>query len=469
MLGTLHRQSDLFFTPLANQLDLLKDDVLDAIDALLDDSEIVELVRERLATRRPRSRRTGRKGIAADRLLRCCVLKHIKAWSFRELEYELRANLLYRRFTRFDADPIPDHCTFSRTFALLGPELTGRIQQRTVQQARHDGVATGQKMRTDTTVVETNVHYPTDSSQLGDGVRVLTRAMQHVAEQCESGAIRVVDHSRAVKRRLLEISRAAKSKTDEGRERMKESYGKLLVLTRRVTGQASKLLGQLRSGTLPVIGSTVSVIAQEASLRHFLPLVQKVIAQTKERLFDGNVHVENKVLSLFEPHTQVICKGKAHKPSEFGRLVRLDEVEGGIVSNYEVVAGNQADTDSFVPAIEQHIETFGRAPKMATADRGYFSAENEKTAHALGVKKVAVPARGRLSNKRRELHKERWFRRAMSWRAVIEGRIGTLKHRFGMLRATYKGEAGFERYVAWCVIANNLVSIGRRRVRRTES
>jgi IS5 family transposase len=269
-----------------------------------------------------------------------------------------------------------------------------------------------------------------------------------------------------VKYRLLEISRAAKSKTDDGKQRLKQSYGKLLALTRRVTGQASKLLEQLSSEQLPVVGDMRKVIAQQSSLRHYLPLVKRVIAQTKQRLFGGNVHVADKVLSLFETHTQVIRKGKAHKPNEFGRLVRIDEVEGGIVSNYDVVPGNQADTDSFVPAIDEHIGTFGRAPNLVTADRGYFSADNENKARKLGVKKVAVPARGRLSNKRTELQKQRWFRRAMAWRAVIEGRIGTLKHRFGMLRAAYKGEAGFERYVGGCVIANNLVSIARRRLRR---
>ena len=141
MLGSLKRQSDLFFTPLASQLDELRDDLLDAIDVLLDDDELLELVRQRLASRHPRSRRTGRKGIAADRLLRTCVLKHIKGWSFRTLEAELRANLLYRRFTRFDADRIPDHATFSRNFALLGPEVTTDVGEQQVgdDDRRDDG------------------------------------------------------------------------------------------------------------------------------------------------------------------------------------------------------------------------------------------------------------------------------------------------------------------------------------------
>jgi IS5 family transposase len=164
---------------------------------------------------------------------------------------------------------------------------------------------------------------------------------------------------------------------------------------------------------------------------------------------------------LFEPHTQVIRKGKAHKPNEFGRLVRIDEVENGIVSGYAVLAGNQADTNSFMPALEQHQARFGRVPGMATSDRGFFSAQNEREAEELGVEKVALPACGRLSKKRAERQKQPWFRRALRWRAGCEATISTLKHPFSMVRARYKGEPGFERYVGWCVITKTLFSIAR--------
>jgi len=212
---------------------------------------------------------------------------------------------------------------------------------------------------------------------------------------------------------------------------------------------------------LKVVGSVLTVQGQMSQLRQFVPLVEKVILQTKERIWQGNTHVPDKVLSLFEPHSEVIRKGKAHKPSEFGRLVRIDEVENGIVSGYAVLAGNLADTNSFVPALEQHQAYFGRGPEMATADRGFFSAQNEREAEELGVKKVALPARGRLSKKRAEKQKQRWFRRALRWRAGCEATISTLKHSFSMLRATYKGERGFERYVGWSVITKNLFSMAR--------
>jgi transposase, IS5 family len=461
MLSSTQHPSWLFYTPLAKQAALLKDDLLEPVDLLLDDPQLLELVGNRLAKRWPASTRTGRTGIAPDRLLRCCVLKHLKGWSFRDLDRELRSNLIYRRFTHYDADATPTYSAFSKLFAMLSPEVTQQIHYRVVGLAREKGAAPGHKIRIDSTVVESNVHYPSDSTLLGDGIRVLSRALKRMAEQCQAGAVEVVHHGRAVKHRLLEISRAAKSLTQASRERMQESYRKLLRLTRGVVRETGQALRRWESGGLRVVGNLVRMEAQASQLRHFLPLVQKVIAQTEERVFGGNHHVAGKVLSLFEPHTQVIRKGKAHKPNEFGRLVRLDEVENGIVSGYEVLEGNTADTDSFLPALEQHKDIFGQTPSLAAADRGFFSAENERKAEDLGVEKVAVPARGRLSETRAQHQKERWFRRALRWRAGEEATISHLKNPFSMWRAFYKGERGFQRYVGWSVITKNLFSLAR--------
>jgi IS5 family transposase len=466
MIASTSHQAWLFYSPLARQAALLKDDLLDPVDQLLDDPALLELVRQCLATRSPLSQRTGRNGIAPDRLLRCCVMKHLKGWSFRDLARELRSNLVYRRFTHFDAEATPDFTVFSRTFALLSPAVTAEIHQRVVRLACEQGVARGDPLRTDSTVVESNVHYPTDSSLLGDGIRVLSRGLQRIARECKNGAVEVADHARAVKHRLLEISRAAKCLTPANQQRMRDSYQKLLALTRGVVRQVSQVVQRWGKGRLKVVGKLLRVEAQIGQLRHFLPLVENVIRQTQERVLGGNCHAEGKVLSLFEPHTQVIRKGKAHKPNEFGRLVRIDEVENGIVSGYQVLPGNPADSTAWMPALEQHQAGFGRAPEMATADRGFFSAQNEREAQALGVKKVALPACGRLSAKRAEQQKQRWFRRGLRWRAGIEATISTLKHPFSMWRATYKGGQGFERYVGWCVITKNLFSIARYQERR---
>ena len=178
-------------------------------------------------------------------------------------------------------------------------------------------------------------------------------------------------------------------------------------------------------------------------------------------MFEGDWHFAEKIVSLFEEHTQVIRKGKVHKPTEFGRLVRIDQAENGIVGSFAVADGNPADSTQWEAALKGHEESFERAPEMATADRGFYSAANEKLARERGVKRVALPARGKLSKSRQQLQKQRWFRRALRWRGGIEPAIATLKHRFAMARACYQGDRGFQRAVGWSVIANNLVMMAR--------
>ena len=462
MIGRTSHQSSLFYFALAKDAATLSDDVLDPLDPILSDPILVDLVAQGLSARQARSEDFGRPSIAPERVLRCLVLKHIRGWSFRQMERELRANLVYRRFTGFFEDIIPHFSSFCRVFAALGPQRTLQIHDRVVQIAKEQAVASGRKLRTDTTAVETNIHYPTDSSLLADGIRVLTRGLTRISAACKTGALRVVDHQRAAKRRVLEICRAARNLTDAGRDQIKESYQKLLALTCSLTRQTKEVLVDLQSGKLvPVDNQLLAVLHAEAALRHYLPLTEKVITQTKARILQGQTHHPDKILSLFEEHSVVIRKGKAHKPNEFGRLLRIDEVENGIVSAYDIASGNPGDQQQWQPALETHQRIFGRPPHLATADRGFWSGANEKLAQEIGVQRVVLPGRGRLSKERAARQKERWFRRGQGWRAGIEARISTLKHLFGMLRAYYKGEPGFERYVGCCVIAQNLVAIVR--------
>jgi IS5 family transposase len=242
---------------------------------------------------------------------------------------------------------------------------------------------------------------------------------------------------------------------------MKTAYGRLLAVARGVVRQAESIVHRLGDGALRIVGDDKRAMAAAMQIDHFVPLAKRVIAQTKARVFDGNVRFEGKLLSLFETHTVAIRKGKAHKPTEFGRLVRVDEVENGIVSSYQVADGNPSDATGFEPAVSQHVAIFGRAPQMAVADRGFFSAANERAAESAGVERVVLPGRGKLSPARTAKQKSRWFRRGLKWRAGVESRIATLKHRFNMNRVRYKGDAGMKRGVGWSVIAQNLVSIAR--------
>lgn len=236
MIGKTVRQSSLFAFAFFKEAAAIRDPTLDVVDRLLEDPELLALSTQTLAKRSPGSYKVGREGIAPDRLLRCMVLKHIKGWSYRELHRELRASLLYRRFTRFYEDPIPDFSNLCRAFALFGKEGTQQIHQRIVQQAKEANMIAGKKLRTDTTAVETNIHYPTDSSLLADSLRVMSRSLHRIVQGCQDSEFRIVNHARASKHRVLEIARAARTLTQAGQEQLEQSYKKLIGLTGKSQG-----------------------------------------------------------------------------------------------------------------------------------------------------------------------------------------------------------------------------------------
>jgi transposase, IS5 family len=432
------------------------------VDALLVDRELLAIVYEALARRWPKSRTRGRPGTPAEVVLRLLLLKHIRNWSSYVLEREVRANLVYRQFTRVGAEKVPDAKTLGKLAVALGPEVIEQLHARVVGMAREQQIIRGRRLRVDTTVVETNIHYPTDSSLLGDGVRVLTRTMQRITRITGRSGTRLRDRTRTVRYRVLEIARASRSRVPQGQERLKRCYRKLLYHTARVVGQAKRFAREVAAGVKHARGPAGRRSLQSAQtyLEHMIPLVQRVMHQTRERILKGNTHVPGKLVSLFEPHSEVIRKGKAAKPTEFGKMVKIQEAEWQIVTHYEVYDERPSDCDLLLPAIEVHRERLGRAPYLVTADAAFFSQRNEIGAQARGVKRVAIPNRFTHSATRKQLHQKRWFRNAQKWRTGCEGRVSLLKRRHGLSRCRYKGLPGIKRWVGFGVIADNLINIG---------
>src|SRR5882724_242415 len=225
---------------IAEEISDLREGWMGHADRVLADEEIVAAVYEALARRHPKSRSRGRLGAPAEMVLRLLILKHIRNWSYGVLEREVRANLVYRDFTRVGAGKTPDAKTMGRWGVAVGPEVVKQIHQRLVKLAQANGLVAGRRMRVDTTVVETNVHYPTDSSLLGDGVRVLIRTMKKIGKIAGETGAKLRDRGRSVKLRVLDIARAARSRAKQSREKLNRSYGKLLNATSRVVGQAKR-------------------------------------------------------------------------------------------------------------------------------------------------------------------------------------------------------------------------------------
>jgi transposase, IS5 family len=192
-------------------------------------------------------------------------------------------------------------------------------------------------------------------------------------------------------------------------------------------------------------------------LNHVVPLVRQVVTQTTRRVIQGEaVPASEKLVSLFEPHTAIIRKGKPGRPTEFGRVLWLDEVEGGIISRYAVLEGNPAEDAQWPASLDHHLRMFHRPPRLLAGDRGLHTTANERYATTHGVKQVVLPKPGAKSAKRMAHEQQRWFRRGHNWRSGIEGRISGLKRRHKLDRCRYHGTAGMERWVGWGVIAHNL-------------
>jgi len=432
-------------------------------DQLLGDPQIVAAVYEALAKRHPQSRTRGRPGTPAEVVLRLLVLKHMRNWGYEVLEREVRANLVYRDFTRVGGAKTPDAKTMSRWGVALGPEVVEQIHQRIIEIVRDHRVATGRRMRVDTTVVETNIHYPTDSSLLGDGVRVLTCTMNKITKIAGAVGAKLRDRSRSVKLRMLEIARAARAKGQPNRQRLALAYQKLLAATGRVVGQAKRFAKEIDEGVKQASNLRRQLVLEglRRELASMVPLVQQVMRQTKARVFAGDTHATGKIVSLFEPTSEVIRKGKAGKPTEFGKMVKLQEAENQIVIAYEVYDQRPSDSDILMAAIGTHQTRLGRTPHLVAADAGFYSGKNEAAAKAKGVKRVCIPNRSTKSPERKREQKKRWFRNGQKWRTGSEGRISVVKRRHGLNRSRYRGDAGMRRWVGLGVIADNLVNISR--------
>jgi transposase, IS5 family len=439
----------------------LMDPVLKRIDPILDDAALVDTVFAALAKRHKQSARTGRPSTPAEVVLRLLVLKHLRSWSYEQLQWEVTGNYVYRRFCRIDGGDVPDSKTMVRYGQLLDGEVLKQVFDRVVEVARVRGVSKGRRLRVDTTVVEAPIHYPTDSSLCADSVRVLSREMKKAEEAGAKLPFVRTDVRRSLARRALEIGYALRKRGDEAKQSLVKPYRRLLKVTARITRQAVRARRAALRAMTKARGKRRRALARAAArLGAFIPKAKQVIKQTRARVLRGVSNSDGKLLSIFETGARILRRGKLHKPTEFGALVKVQEAEGGLVTDVRVVNGHH-DAELLVPSVERHVEVFGRPPIMVATDRGFYSGRGVRTIEAMGVRRVVVPFPGHRSAARVRHEHQRWFRRGRAWRAGGEARNSRLKHHFDMGRSRYRGSSGTPRTVYWAAISNNLVAIGR--------
>jgi transposase, IS5 family len=454
---------------LVPKLELEMEPELAQLDELLEDDMLFERVKADLSRRYPNSARLGRHSTPVEVILRMLVVRRLYGFSYEQTEHFVSDSIVLRQFCRLYLEPAPDDTTLIRWANLIGAETVAALNDRAVELARSLKVTRGRKLRVDSTVVETNVHPPTDSRLLGDGVRVISRLLRRakkalpaeVAESLGKEAFRT--RNRSVRRLTKKLHRIAlRKKSEEAAEELKEAYRQLVRITRASLAQAGRVAGALRHRAADGRSQRLA-----DKLEHFVPLIERGIDQAIRRVLrEEQVSAAEKVLSLFEPHTMIITRRKVGKPREYGRKVLIDEVDGGIISRYEVLCEAGREHPHLPESIQGHEERFGRVPELLAADRGLYSKANEENAKKAGIRRVALPQSGRITKKRKEYEGQRWFKRAFAFRAGVEGRISVLRRKYALERCPYHGEDGMGRWVGWGILVHNLAKISEKQAAR---
>jgi IS5 family transposase len=440
------------------QQGILLEPVLQTISDFLDDhEEMIEAVRRDLE-QGLKNPGTGRNGLTTQQVLRSLILKRVKNWDFRELRERIADGYTLRQFTDFYCQPVPKHDAFNRAFNRLTPKTLQAVNELVVQAAVDVGLEDGQRLRVDSTVVQTDVHHPTDNTLLWDVVRVVTRLIGRLAKAVQQRVQGFHNRTRAARRRMQEIQRLTPK---QRHERQTEKYRELIGVTEEVVNSAQKVVEQTRKARGKDLLAEMAIPELRKEIDHYCELGERVIDQARRRVLQGEqVPNAEKIYSIFEPHTDLIKRGKVQTPLEFGHKVFLAESAQGLITQYEVLEGNPGDDQQVEPSLERHQETFGHAPELYGSDRGFFSEKNVKSCKQNGVKVVCIPQRGgKKTPARATYEKSPAFKKGQRFRAGIEGRISVLFRGRGMKRCLAEGRQRFELWVGAAVLANNLMRI----------
>jgi transposase, IS5 family len=440
--------------------------LLQSISDFLDDhEEMIETIRRDLE-RGLKKPGTGRSGLTPSQVLRSCILMRVKNWNYRELRERITDGYTLRQFTDFYCQPVPQHDAFNRAFNRLTPETLQVVNELVVQAAVDAGLEDGQKLRVDTTVVQTDIHHPTDSMLLWDVVRVVTRLVLRLNAAVQQRMQGFRNRTRAARRRMQEIQRMTPK---ERSQRQVEKYRQLIGITEEVVNSARKVLQQTRRARGKDVISDLAIDELRKEIDHYGELGNRVMDQACRRVLQGEqVPTAEKIYSIFETHTDLIKRGKVQTPIEFGHKVFLAESAQGLITQYQVLEGNPGDDQQVEPSLKRHKETFGHAPALYGSDRGFFSETNVKSCKQNGVKVVSIPQRGgKKTAERKAYEKSPAFKKGQRFRAGIEGRISVLFRGRGMKRCLAEGHERFELWVGAAVLANNLMRIAALLTERT--
>src|SRR3981081_2287637 len=367
--------------------------LLQAISDFLDDQkDMIEQVRCDL-TRGLKKAETGRSGLTPQQGLRSRALMRVNNWNYRELRERIADGCTLRQFTDFYCLPVPRHDAFHRGFNRLTPEKLKAVNDLGGHVAGAPGREAGHELRVDTTVVQPDIHHPTDNTLLWDVVRVVTRLVGRLAKAMERRRIKgFCDRTRAARRRMLAIQRMT---TTQRHHQQRGKYRELIGIAEEVIESARTALRQTRKARGKDMITDLAIAEMRKEIEHFCGLGARVIDQSRRRVLNGEeVPAVEKIYSIFEPHTDLIKRGKVQTPIEFGHKVFLAESAHGLITQYEVLDGNPVDEQHVVVSLERHKQTFGYVPELYGSDRGFFSEQNVTSCEQQGANVVGLPQPG---------------------------------------------------------------------------
>ena len=419
---------------------------LTEVDELLDDDRFFAPFRERFGTR------IGRPTTAVATYLRMMYLKRRYQLGYEVLVREVRDSFAWRRFCHLSlSDRVPDSTTMVKLTHKYGEETVRALNDTLVLKLKEGKVVRGKKLRIDTTVVESDIHYPTDTGLLADGVRVITRVVSRLKKLVPGVGSQFVRHTRKAKKIYLGLMKVMKRRSGSEDATLKKARQELIKVAESVIAD-----GQLVQAELGLLEEKPSLVRRLArQLGEWIEATEQVVEQTRE-VVRGNRHLPRRRVSLFDSGARPIKRGKSRADTEFGRKVLIGETDHGIVTTYEVLGENPADVTLLKAGVRGHRRLFRRRLKAVATDRGFYSRANEDWLRESGVRQVSIPARGKISQDRRSHQKQPWFRRLQRFRAGGEAKISLLKRKFGLRRSLMRGNTGTEIWVGHGIFAHNL-------------
>jgi IS5 family transposase len=394
----------------------------------------------------------GRPTTAVATYLRMMYLKYRYQLGYEVLVKEVKDSFAWRRFCHLSLDEkVPESTTLIKLTHKYGEETVKALNEALVLKLKESKVVRGKKLRIDTTVVESDIHYPTDTGLLNDGIRVITRVVTRLKGLVPDIGRKFVKHTRKAKKLYLRLTKVMKGRSGADAKAVKEAQDELVKISEKVIADGHVVQADLES----LEEKAPQVQNHIWQLGGWIEGLEKLVGQTKE-VINGNRHLPRRLVSLFDAGARPIKKGKAHKDTEFGRKVLIGETDHGIISTYDVLPENPADVTLLKKGVRGHRHLFRKRLKAVAGDRGLYSQANEDWLKETGVKQVSIPARGKISRERRTYQKQSWFKRLQRFRAGAEARISLLKRKFGLGRSLMRGDAGANIWVGQGIFTHNL-------------